>query len=67
MCFSVLRHFTLRLPKAVNRSITSGLQKHRSPLLTGLLTGLLLGCGPLQAMYVMAAGSGDPLEGATLF
>ncbi|MFZ2452684.1 MAG: sulfite exporter TauE/SafE family protein [Methylovulum miyakonense] len=64
--FSALRYFTLRLPKAVNRSITSHLHKHRSPLLTGLLTGLLLGCGPLQAMYVMAAGSGDLVEGATI-
>jgi len=64
--FDMLRHFTLRLPMAVNKSITGSLRKHRSPLLTGLLTGLLLGCGPLQAMYVMAAGSGDPLEGAIL-
>ncbi|MDD1622133.1 MAG: sulfite exporter TauE/SafE family protein [Methylococcaceae bacterium] len=64
--FSWLRRFTLRLPTAVNREIADGLRKHRSPLSTGLLTGLLLGCGPLQAMYVMAAGSSDPIEGATI-
>ncbi len=64
--FSVLRHFTLRLPSSANREIASQLRKHRSPVMTGLLTGLLLGCGPLQAMYVMAAGSGDPVQGATI-
>jgi sulfite exporter TauE/SafE/copper chaperone CopZ len=64
--FSVLRRFTLRLPSSANREIASQLRKHRSPLMTGLLTGLLLGCGPLQAMYVMAAGSGDPVQGATI-
>ena len=34
----------------------------------GLLNGLMIACGPLQAMYVMAAGTGSPVEGAkTLF
>jgi sulfite exporter TauE/SafE len=26
----------------------------------------MLGCGPLQAMYIMAAGTGSPQEGATM-
>ncbi|MEQ1531784.1 MAG: sulfite exporter TauE/SafE family protein [Methylococcales bacterium] len=64
--FAVLRRFTLRMPSAVNRQIAGGLRKQSSPLLTGLLTGLLLGCGPLQAMYVMAAGTGDPMHGAMI-
>lgn len=64
--FAILRRFTLRLPSAATGKINSSLRKHRSPLMTGLLTGLLLGCGPLQAMYVMAAGSGDPLQGAKI-
>jgi sulfite exporter TauE/SafE/copper chaperone CopZ len=64
--FSALRRFTLRLPAGANREIASQLRKHRSPLMTGLLTGLLLGCGPLQAMYVMAAGSGDPVQGGLI-
>lgn len=64
--FQVLRRLTLRLPPAANWQITTSLQKRHNPLLTGLLTGLLLGCGPLQAMYVMAAGSGDPLQGARI-
>jgi sulfite exporter TauE/SafE/copper chaperone CopZ len=61
-----LRHFTLRLPKSFTKGVNQGIRKHRSPLLIGILSGLLLGCGPLQAMYIMAAGTGDPLEGATL-
>lgn len=61
-----LRHFTLRLPKAFTRRVNSNIQKQRSPLMIGIFTGFLLGCGPLQAMYIMAAGTGDPQEGATL-
>ncbi len=64
--FSFLRRFILRLPAALNREIAGDIRKRRSALLTGLLSGLLLGCGPLQAMYVMAAGSGDPLRGAMI-
>ena len=64
--FSWLRRFTLRLPSSVNRQVASELHRRRSPLRTGLFTGLLLGCGPLQAMYVMAAGSGDPKQGAMI-
>lgn len=61
-----LRSFTLRLPKAFTREVSSNIQAQRSPLVIGLLTGFLLGCGPLQAMYIMAAGTGSPQEGATL-
>ncbi len=65
--FSWLRRFTLRLPSSVNRQVAGELRRRRrSPLRTGLLTGLLLGCGPLQAMYVMAAGSADPKQGAMI-
>ncbi len=65
--FGFLRRFTLRMPKAVNRAVADELHKpSRSALRTGLLTGLLLGCGPLQAMYVMAAGSGDPVQGGMI-
>jgi len=64
--FSWLRRFTLRLPSSVNRQVAGELRRRRNPLRTGLFTGLLLGCGPLQAMYVMAAGSGDPKQGAII-
>ena len=36
------------------------------PLVIGLLNGLMIVCGPLQAMYVMAAGTGNAFEGAKL-
>lgn len=65
--FTFLRRFTLRLPKSVNQVVADELRHSpRSALRTGLLTGLLLGCGPLQAMYVMATGSGDPFQGAMI-
>lgn len=65
--FAFLRRFTLRMPKSVNRAVADELRKPpRSALRTGLLTGLLLGCGPLQAMYVMAAGTGDPFQGGMI-
>jgi uncharacterized protein len=36
------------------------------PLIVGLLNGLMIACGPLQAIYILAAGTGNPLEGAKL-
>lgn len=42
------------------------MRREPKPLVTGLLTGFLLGCGPLQAMYIMAAGTGSPTQGAWL-
>ncbi|MCQ8128341.1 urease accessory protein UreH domain-containing protein [Methylomonas rivi] len=64
--FGFLRRFTLRLPGALNRRINAGIRKQRNALTTGLWSGLLLGCGPLQAMYIMAAGSGDPWQGGMI-
>lgn len=64
--FPSLRKFTLRLPKAFTKEVNSNIKAQRSPLVIGLLTGFLLGCGPLQAMYIMAAGTGSPQEGASL-
>jgi sulfite exporter TauE/SafE len=61
-----LRHFTFRWPQAAMRGVAGELRARRKPLSIGLLTGLLLGCGPLQALYIMAAGIGDPLQGASL-
>ena len=64
--FPLLRNFTLRLPRSVVRGVSNELRHHRSPLAIGLLNGLMLGCGPLQAMYIMAAGIGSVQEGATI-
>jgi copper ion binding protein len=64
--FPALRGFTLRLPHFVTKGVSNKLRGERSPLVIGLLNGLMLGCGPLQAMYIMAAGTGNPLEGASM-
>lgn len=61
-----LRILSLNFPKAMTKRVMGSLGKPRSPLSTGLLNGLLLGCGPLQAMYIMAAGTGSPVEGALM-
>jgi len=34
------------------------------PMITGLLTGLFIACGPLQAMYLYAVGTGSFIKGA---
>ncbi|MCU0735192.1 MAG: sulfite exporter TauE/SafE family protein [Methylotetracoccus sp.] len=54
----------LRMPGFLQRFIRGEARRHRSPLAIGLLNGLMIACGPLQAMYVMAAGTGSFVEGA---
>lgn len=51
----VRKHFSS--PKKMGRVNLS------SPISIGLLNGLMIACGPLQAMYLIAAGLGDPLNG----
>ncbi len=38
--------------------------KTKNPLVIGLLNGLMIACGPLQAMYIFAAATGSPIQGA---
>ncbi|MDD5651603.1 MAG: sulfite exporter TauE/SafE family protein [Candidatus Nanoarchaeia archaeon] len=38
---------------------------NKRPMITGLLNGLFIACGPLQAMYLYAAGTGSFISGAT--
>jgi len=59
-----LRFISIRFPKIMTRKVSAELVKRRRPFVIGLLNGLMLGCGPLQAMYIMAAGTGNPVEGA---
>ncbi|MFH2028098.1 MAG: sulfite exporter TauE/SafE family protein, partial [Nanoarchaeota archaeon] len=37
----------------------------KGPFMIGLLNGLLIACGPLQAMLIYAAGTGSVIQGAT--
>ena len=65
--FAPLRRFRLGLPAPLLTFIyeKQSRSRHR-PFVIGLLNGLMLACGPLQAMYVMAAGTGSALEGAKM-
>lgn len=62
--FPALRGFQLKTPGFISKFIRS--KNNRSPLIIGLLNGLMIACGPLQAIYIMAAGTGSVLEGAKL-
>ena len=65
--FSPLRRFRLGLPRPLQNFVFAeeARSQHR-PFIIGLLNGLMIACGPLQAMYVMAAGTGSALEGAKM-
>jgi len=58
----------LHFKKAIPKMHFSFIKNKPFPgsFLIGLFSGLILGCGPLQAMYIMAAGNGDVMEGARL-
>ena len=64
--FGSLPQVRLRLPAFVSRWMGGVLRRSPHPFVIGLLNGLMIICGPLQAMYVMAAGTGSPLEGAKM-
>ena len=64
--FPVLRQIRLKLPADMSRFIGQQSGSRNRPLVIGLLNGLMIACGPLQAMYVMAAGTGSALEGAKM-
>jgi len=62
--FAVLRRIRFKQPEAMTRYAMKKRRNARSPFFIGFFSGFLLGCGPLQAMYIMAAGNADPIEGA---
>jgi sulfite exporter TauE/SafE len=62
--FAPLKAIRIKLPAAVGRITNKMRWKSRSPFFVGFLSGFILGCGPLQAMYVLAAGLGNPMTGA---
>lgn len=64
--FPVLRKIHIKPPKVLNRFLGKKSKEDSSPLMIGLLNGLMIACGPLQAIYIMAAGTGSALEGAKL-
>ncbi|MBU0460760.1 MAG: sulfite exporter TauE/SafE family protein [Nanoarchaeota archaeon] len=65
--FPSLRKFQISLPKFINKFVGKESREHsNNPLVIGLLNGLMIACGPLQAIYIMAAGTGSMIEGAKL-
>jgi sulfite exporter TauE/SafE/copper chaperone CopZ len=64
--FHSLRRFQIRLPRHFVHALTEQRRHTSNPFVIGLLNGLMITCGPLQAMYVLAAGTGDPLQGAAM-
>jgi len=63
--FPILRKIQFRTPRVLTRIIGKR-SKNANPLTIGLLNGLMIACGPLQAIYIMAAGTGSMIEGAKL-
>jgi sulfite exporter TauE/SafE/copper chaperone CopZ len=64
--FAPLRRFRLGLPAPLQAFVEREAGGRHRPFTIGLLNGLMIACGPLQAMYVMAAGTGSALEGAKM-
>ncbi len=64
--FPVLSHFQIKAPTFWMHFISTEYRKHSNPFVIGMLNGMMIICGPLQAMYVLAAGTGNWFEGATL-
>ncbi len=62
--FAVLRRVRFKQPEVMTHYAMKKRRNARSPFFIGFFSGFLLGCGPLQAMYIMAAGNADPIEGA---
>ncbi|MBD3388350.1 MAG: sulfite exporter TauE/SafE family protein [Candidatus Altiarchaeales archaeon] len=58
------RRFRLTMPSFIDRWRSEKENESRSPAVIGLLNGLMIACGPLQAVYILAASSGSPVHGA---
>jgi sulfite exporter TauE/SafE/copper chaperone CopZ len=64
--FPLLRRLQPRIPNVFARKPdegNAGRTESKSPLVVGLLNGLMP-CGPLQSMQIVALASGSPLAGA---
>jgi sulfite exporter TauE/SafE/copper chaperone CopZ/plastocyanin domain-containing protein len=60
--FPGLRRFSLRTPTVFSKRIDKRKASGKSPLIVGLLNGLMP-CGPLQAMQLYALSTGGPIAG----
>jgi len=62
--FKSLRKISLPAPKSLTRFVVSN--KNRGPFFVGLMNGLMIACGPLQALYIFAASTGSAIAGAQI-
>jgi len=62
--FPALRRVRIPQPGVLSRFSMNG-QGKNGPMKVGLLNGLMIACGPLQALYIYAAGTGSVIGGAT--
>ena len=51
------------LTKAASNASMKATGPYKAPMITGLLNGLFIACGPLQAMYLYAMGTGSFVSG----
>ena len=51
------------LTKLTSKASKNAKGPYKRPIITGLLSGLFIACGPLQAMYLYAAGTGNVFSG----
>ncbi len=58
-----LKKYRLKTPSFVNIFLNQN-SKNKGPAAIGLMNGLMIACGPLQAIYLMAAASGSAYYGA---
>lgn len=61
--FPWLQRFTPRMPRIFAQKVNAEKARSHSPLIVGLLNGLMP-CGPLQSMQIVALASGNPFAGA---
>lgn len=61
--FPWLQRFTPRMPQIFAHKVNQEKSRSHSPLIVGLLNGLMP-CGPLQSMQIVALASGNPFAGA---
>ena len=62
--FPWLRKLQWRGPKFLSGLNADAAKRNRGPFVIGLLNGLLLACGPLQAMLIYSAGTGSIMQGS---
>jgi len=64
--FKFLSIVRIKLPVAFTPYFSKRSRQSRSPFFIGFFSGFIWGCGPLQVMYVLAAGNGNAFEGAKI-